>query len=81
MPPEKYNILEFNQYMKSHKMPCIVYANIESLIKKKDECVNNLENSSAAKIGEHVPFEYSKTKIWAFDHIENKHTLYRGKIL
>ena len=81
MPPEKYNILEFNQYMESHKMPCIVYANIESLIKKKDECVNNLENSSTAKIGEHVPFGYSKTKIWAFDHIENKHTLCRGKIL
>ena len=29
---EKDNILEFNQYMKSDKMPYIIYADIESLI-------------------------------------------------
>ena len=28
------NILEFNQYMKSDNMPYIIYADIESLIKK-----------------------------------------------
>ena len=31
MPSEKDNILEFNQYMKSDKIPCIIYADIESL--------------------------------------------------
>ena len=34
MPSEKDNVLEFNQNMKSDKMPYIVYADIESLIKK-----------------------------------------------
>ena len=34
MPSEKDIILEFNQYMKSDKMPYIIYADIESLIKK-----------------------------------------------
>ena len=34
VPSEKDNILEFNQYMKSDKMPYIIYADIESLIKK-----------------------------------------------
>ena len=33
MPSEKDNILEFNQYIMSDKMPYIVYADIESLIK------------------------------------------------
>ena len=33
MPSEKDNILEFNQYIRSDKMPYIVYADIESLIK------------------------------------------------
>ena len=33
MPSEKDNILEFNQYVRSDKMPYIVYADIESLIK------------------------------------------------
>ena len=36
MPSEKDNILEFNQYMKSDKMPYIIYVLIESLIKKID---------------------------------------------
>ena len=34
MPSGKGNILEFNQYMKSDKISCIIYADIESLIKK-----------------------------------------------
>ena len=52
MPSEKDKILEFSQYMKSDKMPYIIYADIEPLIKKTDGCANNLENSSATKIGE-----------------------------
>ena len=35
MPSEIDSILEFNQYMKSDKMPYIIYADDESLIKKK----------------------------------------------
>ena len=35
MSLEKEKILEFNQYMKSDKMQFIIYADIESLIKKK----------------------------------------------
>ena len=34
MPSEKDKKLEFNQYMKSDKMPYIIYTDIESLIKK-----------------------------------------------
>ena len=54
MPSEK-DILEFNQYMKSDKNPCIIYADAEYLIKKKiDGCVNNSEKFSTTKIGEHI---------------------------
>ena len=35
--------------MKLDKMPYIIYANIESLIKKIDRCANNPENSSTKK--------------------------------
>ena len=79
MPSEKDNILEFKQCMKSHKMPYIIYADIEYLIKKIDGYANNPENSSTTKLGEHIPCAYSTSTIWAFDHIGNKHTLYRGK--
>ena len=79
MPLEKDKILEFNQYMKSDKVPYIIYAHIESLIKKIDECANYPENSLTTKVGEHIFCGYLMSTIWAFDHRENKHTLYRRK--
>ena len=60
--------------MKLDKMSYIIYIDLESLIKKLDGCANNPEKSSITKIG-----EYSVSAIWAFDNIENKHTLYLGK--
>ena len=34
MASQKGNILQYNQYQKSDKMPYIIYADLESLIKK-----------------------------------------------
>ena len=51
------------------------------MIWKIDGRANKPENSSATKIGEHIPCGYSMSTIWAFDHIEIKHTLYCGKDL
>ena len=73
MPSQKY-ILQFNQYMESVK-----YADLPSLMKKIDGCANNSEKSSANEIGEHITCRYSMSTIWAFHHIENKHTLCCGK--
>ena len=42
MPSENDNILEFKQHMKSDKMPYIIYADIEPLIRKIDGWANNL---------------------------------------
>ena len=74
---KKDNIIEFNQYMKLDKMPYIIYADMESLIKKINGCANNPENSKTTKIGEHIHCGYSMSTIWAFHNIENKHTFYR----
>ena len=71
MPSEKDNMFELNQYMKSDKIPYIIYADIESLIKKVDGCANNLENSSTIKIVQNIPYIYLRLTIWAFDDIEN----------
>ena len=73
MPSEKDKILEFNQYMKSYKMPYGIYAAIESLTKKLDGC------STFQQQNRHITCEYSMSTIWLFDHIVNKHTLYHGK--
>ena len=50
-------------------MPCIIYVDTESLIKKLDGCGNIPDNSSATKIVEHIPCGYSMSTIWAFDHL------------
>ena len=45
MPSEETKILEFNKYCKSDKTPFIIYADLESLIKKIDKCKDNPEKS------------------------------------
>ena len=45
--------------MKSDKIPYIISADIESLIKKIDNCKNNPDKSSTTKIGNHIPCQYS----------------------
>ena len=44
MHPEKDNILDFNQNIKSDKMPYNIYADIESIIRKTDGCAENQKN-------------------------------------
>ena len=63
LPTQKNNILKFNQYIKSDKTPCIIYADFESLMKKKNNCKSNPEKSSTTKIGEHIPCRYSMSTI------------------
>ena len=46
MPFKKNSILQYNLYMKSDKLTYILYADIESLIKKINGCPNNPEKSS-----------------------------------
>ena len=76
---EKDNILLFNHCMKSDKVPYITYGDLESLIKKIDGCANNTEKSLTTKVVEHIPYGYSMSTIWEFDHIQNQHSLYRGE--
>ena len=57
----------------------IIYADIEPLIWKVDNCKNNIEKSSTTKVGKHIPCGYLVLTIWAFDHIENRESLYRGE--
>ena len=79
MPSRKDNISEFVQYMNSYKTLYIIYADMESLIKKIDGCANNPEHFSTAKIGEHIPCEYSASTILKVNNIEHKHNLYHGE--
>ena len=55
MLSEDTKILEMNQYQVFVKASSVIYVDLESLIKKADECKNNPEKSSATKIDRHIP--------------------------
>ena len=67
------NVLKFNQYIKSDKIPYIICWPwiFDSKI---NGCANNSEKSSTTKVGERVPCGYSMSTRWAFDSLETKHT-------
>ena len=79
MRTQRNNIIKFNQYMRSDKTPCIIYADLKSLIKKLRNCKNVPEKSLTTRTGEHIPCEYSTSTICVFGIIKNKHNLYRGE--
>ena len=70
---------EFNHYIKLDKMLYIIYADMESLVKKIGGCTNNPENSSTTKLDEHTPCGCSMSTIWAFNNVENKPIYIVGK--
>ena len=73
MHSENTKIVEFHQNQKSDKAPFVIYADLESLIKKIDWCKNNTEHSFTTKVTEHIPPSYSMSTILPFKSIENKH--------
>ena len=77
-PTQKNNILKFNKCTKSDKTLCIIYADLKCSIKEIDNCTKcrKIFNN---EIGEHIPYVYSMSNIWAFHDIEHKHSLYRGE--
>ena len=63
MSSEDFKILDFNQYQKSDKIPCIINADLESLIEMTDWYENNPEKLSTTKVVEHTPSDYSMLTI------------------
>ena len=64
---------------KSDKVPFLVYADLEWLIKKIDECKNKPENLATTKLSAHVPSGFSMSTMSSFKNIENKYYEYKGK--
>ena len=81
MPSEENNTLKSSQVTKLEKMPYIIYADLECLVKRIEGCANNPQKSSTIKIGEHIPCGYSMLTIWGFKHIKKKHTFVTWKKL
>ena len=57
--PEKGTFLRFKNFLHSEKVPFIVYADMESLIKNMDNCDPNPKNSYTKKYQKHEPISFS----------------------
>ena len=77
--PEDNKILKYNHGEKSMRAPFVIYAELESLLKKMSICNNNPEKSSTAKINKHTRSGYSLFTHCSFDITKNKLDYYRGK--
>ena len=79
MSYEETKILEFNQYQKYDKTPFIIYALLECIIEKIDECKNNSWKFiyNISKQTHSIRF-FSMSTISSFRSIDNKHDVYRG---
>ena len=76
MSAEDSKIQEFNQQRKFDKAPFIIYADLESLIKKIDGCKTNQEKLSTTKLSEHIPTGFSMSTISSFKDTHNKRDVY-----
>ena len=63
-------ILQFNQSQKFDKAPFIIYADLEYIIENIDGCKNNPENSSTAKVTEHIPSGFSMSTMSTLLHLQ-----------
>ena len=50
--------------MEYHKVPFIIYEDLECLIEKIDGCKNNLENSPTKEVGEQISPGFSMSTIY-----------------
>ena len=76
MPDEDNKILKYIPGEKSLKVPFIIYADLECLLKKINTCSNNPDKSYTEK---HKPSGCSLVTCCSFDKSKNERSYYRGE--
>ena len=79
MPDESNKTLKYVPGKKSLRVPFIIYADLECLLKKINTCQNNPEKSYTEKKAVHKPSGYSLLTCYSFDKSKNERKYYRGK--
>ena len=72
-------ILKYNPGEKSLKVPFIVYADLECILRKMSACQVNPTKSYTEKKAEHEPSGYSLVTYCSFDQSKNEIKYYRGE--
>ena len=79
MPSPNNNLINYNKGEKSLKVPFIIYADLECILKKISTCYNSPDLSSTTKINQHMPSGYSIYTNCSFNKSNNKLSYYRGE--
>ena len=79
MPTKVNNIIKYNHGEKSMKVPFVIYADLECLLKKMSTSINNPNESSTTEINKHIPSSYSIFTSYSIDESKNELNYYRGK--
>ena len=64
---EKDTFIKYHPGIKSMRAPFVIYANLESLLKKMDTCINDPGTSSTTQINKHEMCGYSLSTHCSFD--------------
>ena len=67
------------EYKQSLKVPFVIYAGLDCLLKKINICQNNPDKSYTEKKAEHIPSGYSLVTCYSFDKSKNERKYYRGE--
>ena len=79
MSDEDNKILKYILGEKSLKVPFIIYADLECLLRKINTCLNNPDKSYTEKKATHRPLGYSLVTCCSFDKSKNECKYYRGE--
>ena len=79
MPDEDNKILKYIPGEKLLKVPFIIYADLECLLRKINTCSNNPDKSYTEKKAKHRPSGYSLVTCCSFDKLKNECEYCRGE--
>ena len=77
--PEGDASIKYHHGVKSIRAPFVIYADLESLLKKVDTCINDPDKSSTTQINKHEMCGYSLITQCSFDEKKNVVDYYRVK--
>ena len=77
--PKEHEEIKYLPEEKSLKVPFIIYADLECLLKKMLSSKNNPENYYVEKKVKHKPSGYAWCSICLLDDTKNRRYFYRGK--
>ena len=80
MPEKGKNILKYGPGDELLKIPFIIYADLERLLKKEQSCRYLPKKSYTQRKANYKPLGYSLSLISSFDEIKNRRKFYRRKI-